>query len=303
MTLHFVQHGVQDINDSMTLSDCLGFGLNEIEDVDRKGRLWASQTGHCPRRGALEATIITQRPFSAASRFYCEIGNTIEDLIVKAWNERGRLFFAQYKLPKLREFPRLNMGGYVDAIALQDNQIRVLEIKSCGAMPTKPKPEHESQAMVYSAYTGFPATLFYFSREVATWNGKLKTVQFDLSFDVDDLNHYMFNAVMARVCIEKGVMPPMPPLLTTKSRCGMCNFIDFCWDDEQKRMVDGSTLVIPDAGTTARLTKKALAITNEIMKPENVQSRNNGILKHLSRHGTKAAKEFLGGKTWSRVAR
>lgn len=306
MSLQFVSHGISSISDAATLSECLALGLNEIEKLDRDGRLWASQVAHCPRKGALEATSNSNRPWLAASQVYCEIGNTVEDLIIKAWEKQGRLLFTQYKLPTIREFKKLNLGGYIDAIALQDNKIRAVEIKTCGNLPITPREDQKAQLMLYSAFTGLPSTLFYFSREVASWDGKLITKQFDFDYDAEELMHYMFNAVFARFCVDKGIIPNKSSKITKKSHCLYCNFTDFCWNEAgllAKNIPQGSTLVIPEGKDTISLAKKALKITIEIMKSENVVARNNGILKHLSRHGTKTAKELLSGKTWPRDVR
>jgi len=301
MSLSFIQYGAEDIDDSLTLAECLQLGLSENETVDRDGRLWASQVGHCPRKGAIEATLKTKRVFSAASRVYCDIGVTAEELIIRAWDKRNRLLFSQYKLPTIREYPKLNMGGYVDAIAVQDGKIRAVEIKTCGELPSKPKHDHLSQVLLYSAVTGFPASLFYLSRSVADWSGILKTVQFDIPHDQTALEHHMYNAVLARLCIEKGFIPNKSSKLTKKSHCGLCTHIGFCWSDDVKTKANGSSLVIPDIHDMLPLANQALEITKKIMQPKSVLGRNNGILKHLSRHGTRAAKELLSGRTWLRA--
>lgn len=301
MTLSFVKYGVDDIEKDISLSECLSLGLNDFEEVNHDGRLWASQVSHCPRKGALEATIKERRSFNASNKMYCEIGNTVESLILKGWEERNRLLFSQYKLPDIREFKDLNLGGYIDAIALQGTKIRSVEIKTCGALPLKPRQDQESQALLYSAFTGFPATLLYFSREVADWNGSLKVQQFDYQFDEEELRHYMFNAVYARVCIRDGIIPDKSTKINVKSHCFYCNFIDYCWDEsfDEKVMLKRHRLSQPTITENIKATEEALKITDKVMSPENIISRKNGILKHLSRFGTKAAKELLSGTTWS----
>jgi hypothetical protein len=287
----FVQEGDNSIKENMKLIDVVSVGLEKYVDVERNGRLWASQTAMCARQGALEATYVGSNKETSAKQFYCEIGNIIESLIIEGLENDGRLLFDQYQVPDVG----LNLGGYVDAIAIQGGLIRSVEIKSCGALPASPREDQKAQAMIYSALTGLPATIIYFSRSVADWNGKLKTKQFDFVFDADELNPYLLNAVYARMCIDEGILPEMPGHFTNQSQCHFCNYKGLCWDDrrELSHLEDvGFTKLHEDI-----LLRKAPRKANAVM--DAVNERRNGVLKHLSINGTDIAKGLLRDTDWS----
>lgn len=294
----FIDHGASEIDNRTLLADIVALGLKQFELVDHGGRLWSSQVAHCPRQGAIEATLKkSEQEITATSRFYIEIGNTSENLIIQSLANREKLLFAQYRLPTIKEYPGLELSGYVDAIALQDSQVRAVEIKTCGSLPLTPREDQKSQALIYSAVTGLPATMIYLSREVADWSGRLKIKQFDFSFNREELEFYIFNAIYARLCIEQNALPNRSTKISKKSHCFYCNHVDYCWNNGK---LEKSSLQEIDLKSMVALTSKAIDITKRVMSPASILARRNGVLKHLSKHGTKMAKEYL-GDNWPRL--
>jgi hypothetical protein len=271
------------------LSDYVDYGLKEIVEIKRDGRLWVSQVSVCPRQGALAATRIGDGIDSAAKKFYCEFGNTAEALILQGWYNSEILLFSDYALPDIG----INLGGKVDAIINYNGKITVAEVKTCGnTMPSRAKPAHQAQAALYAAITGLPYVVFYLSRNVAEWNGNLKAKEFNFEFNKDDLKINMFNAIYARLCVDKLVMPNKY-IEKKDERCGFCNFDGVCWSNEIPH------LSIASSDEQLELVKLANKKTNILMRQSNINKRRNGVLKHLSLHGNDNAVKLLKDKSWS----
>ncbi len=272
-----------------TLVGTIRHGMSSTKENDRNGRIYASQASFCVRQAVLKSTnnedleIVT--PTNAA---YYALGITIEDLVINALTRQGALLYPQYKLPDIG----LNLGGYIDAIVMIGGKIRVLEVKSCGVMVTEPKPEHAAQAMVYSAVTGLPASLLYFSRHVAGFDGQLQIKEFPLIVTNDDARRTLFRVAYVHHAIEMGIIPDMPDYFTVEQDCGYCPFKENCWHNYPLPR----PVVSPKQHL--KITNAAKAIVDDLMDPSLVEKRRNGILRHIQQHGSDAAKKLLRGD-WS----
>lgn len=263
-------------------------GLSTIETHDRGGRLYASQAAVCPRQATLSSTRQDQEVTTPASASYYALGNAIEELILGALRREGALLYPQYRLPDVD----LNLGGYVDGIVLVGGRVHVLEVKSCGELPSEPKLEHRAQAMVYAAITGLPPIVFYFSRTVAGYGGDLKTREFALSPSSDELRATLYQVAYAREAIDAGVIPEIPTHFASDKDCGYCPWKSHCWSGEPLPR----PVVSPEQHVD--LVARASARVAGLMDPEHVTRRRNGVLRHIARHGTDEAREALAGD-WS----
>jgi PD-(D/E)XK nuclease superfamily len=208
------------------ITDYIKSGLQTIEKRSKRERLHASNAGHCGRRSVLSMTKSNDELVSPASALYFKIGNSIEEVVLDALYHVGVLVFRQYKLHD----EQLNLTGIIDGIVFANGALSLLEIKSCGALPEKPKPEHLAQSFLYSALTGLNAKIIYVSRNVATWNGELLIREFTLPDNKDEMLKYVKQAAIARVCLSKKLLPPMPNGFK-KSNCSNCPFIPHCWNE------------------------------------------------------------------------
>lgn len=280
-------------NDASLVAQYIPIGLREINETNRSGRLWASDAAHCSRRGALNATYVGETIDSASKKAYCELGNTIEDLVIGALEKQDLVLFKQYQLPNID----LNLGGFVDALIAtkikgEQRKIRVLEIKSCGELPSKPKPEHLSQTRLYGAVLGLPITLLYFSRNVANYEGVLQTREFNFDFNVDDVRQYVFSACYTKFAVDMNVLPAIPSQFTSPSHCGLCDYKSTCWNG-------GAFHLRPiEAREHLELVNKANSFTNDFLDAQRIRQRRNGVFKHLMKSGSQVAKEILSGKDW-----
>jgi hypothetical protein len=263
-------------------------GMSSIDTVERNGRLWASQAAVCPRQAVLSSTRHDTELTTPASTGYFRLGSCIEDIVIDALKKEGALLWAQYKLPDIG----LNLGGSIDGVVLVGGRVKVLEIKSCGELPAEPKLEHRAQAMVYSAVTGLPPIVFYFSRSVASFDGALKVREFNLSPSVDEMRATMFQVAYARIAIERGVIPGIPDTITAEKQCGFCPWKSHCWRDAP----------LPRKGVDVfehvEIVTEARAMVDALMTPEALRKRRNGVLSFLSKYGAPDVQEKLTGD-WS----
>lgn len=296
MTSKLVKSGAIKLGEvrpsSLSLSTVVLRGLSSVEEVNRDGRLWASQAAACSRRGFLESQRKGLDIVSPASSMYFDMGNLIEEKILSALHKQGALLFSQYRLPDMG----LNLGGKIDGIILIGGKVKLIEIKTCGELPNSPKPEHLAQSLIYSAVSGLDPVVFYVSRHVAGYDGQLKIKEFPLEPTPTELQAAMFTTIYARLAINMGVMPDIPMHFTSEKNCGFCNFIPLCWHGE---MPEKSYPPV-----SAKQHGEIVLATNELvahlMDPEVRMKRTNGILHHISKFGDDNAKEKLSG-SWAEL--
>lgn len=266
-------------------------GLKSIEYQNFGGRIHASSSGYCARRGALEATYTGDKEFEATSALYFKLGIALEEAVLDSLNKQKRLFFSQYHLP---ETP-INLGGKVDGITLYNGKLHTLEIKSCGTLPTKPSLEYLSQLYIYSAVTGLPGLLLYVSRHVQDYKtgNSLKMKYFDMGFNLAESKRVIKSCATAYFCSKNGLLPEIPEYITSEKDCGYCYFKDRCWGMEMPHLEPMTE--IEDKHIAATVDK----FTEHFMSPDEIKKRRNGVLKYLSKSGNKNAQFYLDGEDWS----
>ena len=291
----FVKTGIRT-SANTDLTDLINKGLTIRKTQDQGGNLWCGSAANCSRKGAIHATLV-QTVFENAANFaYYKLGDCIEEIVLTGLHEVGSLLFKSYIMPDVG----LRLRGKADGIIFHDGKIRVLEVKSCGELPSNPKPEHQAQALLYAALTGFKAILYYFSRtSVATYEEELVTREFDLSVDgTDNLPRlYLHQAIYARLALNMGVLPAKPYHLEFKANCGRCDHIDFCWKNGE----NPTNLPIVNADQHIELLTHTNELVDRLMAPEAVQSRRNGVLRFISLNGNDHAKKLLNDRSipWS----
>lgn len=279
---------ISPLTSEIRLEDVIVSGMKSIRKANQNGRMYASTSGFCERQTALSMTFEGDTEYEAASAGYFEIGLAVESVILKALRSQDVLLFSQLETPDIR----LNLGGKIDGVYRLDNdKIRLLEVKSCGALPNKPHAEHLAQANLYTAITGLPATLLYFSRNVANFAGEIQMRLFELD-NQDDIYRSMLKTVYGKICADKGLMPDIPEEITRPSHCGFCRFKNICWDGEPSHLEPMSDSEYKENWD---LTIK---MTDDMMSSIKVEQRRNGVLKHLMQYGTPYAKDLLTDKDW-----
>lgn len=273
-------------------------GLSETTSLGRKGgRLHAGDAAICTRRNVLNGMIDEieedgiEVPFTAASSLYTSVGDAFHKKVRDALYKKRALLFSELKLPDIG----LNLGGYIDAIVLVEGTIRLLEIKSCGALPPDVKFAHRKQALVYSIVSGLPATVLYASRRVADFKGQLMIKQFDIQSTFEERKEILKTIAMSYLSFLSKKVPPVP--FATDKICTdvYCPYIEYCWNEK-------SSVVKP-----FEMTESEFKIIENINSGslvdrifETTKPRRNGILKHIARNGNEIASEVLSG-SWDEV--
>lgn len=279
---------INSLTSEIKLENVIVSGMKSVKRTNQNGRMYASTSGFCERQTALSMTFDGDTEYESASSGYFEVGLAIESVVLKALRQENTLLFSQLETPDIG----LNLGGKIDGVYRLDNdKIRLLEIKSCGALPSKPSSEHLAQANLYTAITGLPATLLYFSRNIANFAGEIQMRKFELDTQSDIYNS-MFKAIYGKVCADKGLMPDIPDEITKPGHCGFCRFKNICWDFEPSHLESMSNSEISE---NYHLTKE---LTDDMMSEVKLEQRRNGVLKHLMQYGTSYAKDLLTDTDW-----
>lgn len=277
------------------LASIITSGLVEYETLNYGGRLHSSSSGWCNRKSVLTATATGDRRTSGISKASMEFGNSGEQIILTGLRKKNRLLFDGYKLPDIG----LNLGGKIDGIILYKDKIHVLEIKTTMYPPKLDDPKYGQnlkQLDQYSAVTGLPAVLLYFSRTVFDKSGNLKMQVYDVGFNKANLEDTMTDVAASHYFAINNLHPEKPIFFEPDIHCSYCPFVPFCWEGESKYLNINTTQATPDQSAT--IYEKAREWAKEFMQPEAIEKRRNGVIKHISENGPKTAENLLKGKAW-----
>jgi CRISPR/Cas system-associated exonuclease Cas4 (RecB family) len=211
-------------------------GLESNERLRRKN-LYASDAAYCPRKSSIivnipeEYKVIT----SSSGKLYMAIGSAVHEKIQLGLRNAGALIASEFRIDGLG----ISLGGYIDAIIRLNDEPRVLEIKTCGNLPSKPKPEHVSQALTYSLVTGIPKPIMYYvSRSVAGWDGKLITRTFELEPSRQEYFVVAQNLYPPQYYSQAQRLAEIPAHIRTAANCGFCPFKNMCWGGGEPFQID-----------------------------------------------------------------
>lgn len=281
-----------------SLIDDITEGFASENDRSANGRLYVSSSGFCPRKAALDATMPDRYGFNGVSNAFMRLGNCMEKILLEGAFASKRLLFADYSIPTTG----LDVGGKIDGILEFNHKVYLAEIKSIAYLPkgdeteilTNPRfGQNLAQTSIYSAITGLPAILVYFSRFVKQ-SGKSNNLAlkvFDLGFDVERLTPYIESLATSSFAIDAGVLPDIPDNFDMKEHCGFCPFKSNCWDS-------GSFVLEDNPAVLATVETKAKNFADEFMSTAAIEKRRNGVLKHISLNGTPHAEKLLHKKDW-----
>jgi hypothetical protein len=191
--------------------------------------LYGAGASYCSRQNFLNSKAYeTRAQVTPASQLYMGMGSGVEQAVVDGLTRKGRLFFNNLYVPPMDP----KVSGKIDLVYLdQNDQITIGELKTCGNLPTKPKPIHEAQLMTYAAVGGYKrANLIYISRNVADNQGNVLIRAFELDLSEARLTSTLERIVLSQMAIDEGWLPDIPVTLR-KSDCLYCQFKKFCWDD------------------------------------------------------------------------
>lgn len=283
-------------SESMLYDDILnGSKILKKRAVEKIGRLYASESGHCARKGTLSALDSDDTLMKPTFLYYTEIGKTVENALIQSLITSNVLLFPnkdniteQFNIPDVG----LNLGGKLDGIIYKNGKISLLEIKTAGQKmpndPAKEKPQHLAQARIYSALLGTDINLLYFARNVSSdMHGEsLKIREFYYKFDRGAVYDTIFSACLSSYSVTNGYIPPIPETINFQNKadmCSYCNFFSYCWSDNKKEI----NLKTPNEQENKIMREFAHNKTGEILNPKNIKIRHENFIDDIIKVGNK----------------
>jgi len=184
----------------------------------------ASMFSVCPRQSVIRTRESYTSHQTASSTMYTSIGNVIHDLIQTSLFRSGLLLWKEYKAEMT--VGNTKFTGSCDAIIIDPitYDLSVIDIKTTGAIPSKPKVSYQKQIAFYGLLLGIRSmNILYVSRNVGMPEPKIKNFTVDESY-IEEVALDM--AVTA--CLQ---VNELPNRLKTKSSCTYCPLISRCWND------------------------------------------------------------------------
>lgn len=258
--------------------------MAEVKGARQRPHLYGSDAGFCSRRNTLLAyNEEVASEVTAVSKAYMAIGVAYENALAEALAKKDRLIAQGVRLPLL---PEVKIAGVLDLLIFDaEDELAIVEVKTCGKLPDAPKPQHLAQAQVYSATTGIRKVwLSYFSRNVQIVYGEGLSVRtFPVDTSDETLTGRVATALVSQGAIAKKRLPPVPATFRKHTECHVCEFRDFfCW--EPRPGTKGAALQTPPFGSLSteeyiNLTKGVEGIAKGIVS--NCSLRKMYFLKDL----------------------
>lgn len=187
--------------------------------------------GGCARKAVLHTQIAETEKLGLETHLYFSIGNAIHETVQKILAQKEDLLLSsEVSVYDDRIGPPLLMPlhGYIDNVIQMKKSIKLVEVKSCGQLPSYPKFWHKRQLNTYMLMTGVTSGfLIYVTRRVGSFgNPSIKI--FEISNGYEDA---ALQAATATVYANAQFLPPIPDDLAKASDCGFCPFKKFCWSN------------------------------------------------------------------------
>lgn len=206
-------------------------GLTKTYPTRRREHLFAGDAAMCHRKAVFSLLVgeDDMTRVEASGVIYMRLGSAFHDIIADAFRGAGLLLASEVRL----EPDFLNLAGYVDDVIELDGKPLIIEVKTCGALPSTPKPWHYEQAMTYSLVTGIrDPIVLYVSRNVASYDGRLLMAPLQITADDDKYEMIARRLVQADEYAKLGKIGEIPIHIRDEGDCGFCPFKAICWDSE-----------------------------------------------------------------------
>lgn len=214
-------------------------------EIKKRPYLYGSDAGFCARRNVLlEHNTWLDANINAAGFAYMAIGVALENLLAKSLDESRRLIKQDVRLV---EMPELKVSGKMDLVIFDsEEELAIVEVKTCGELPREPKPTHLAQVQSYSAISGIhKAWLVYLSRNLSPLK-PVGTRTFEVDCGEEALTEKLRIAALSRLSSDRGVLPPTPASFRKHTECHYCEFRDhFCFGSRPGLAKGGTSLVTP----------------------------------------------------------
>lgn len=208
--------------------------LTQKNEYRKRFRPYAADAGFCPTKNWLHINTQQEDTVTAATlKLYQGIGNGVEEVITDGFTQHGALLSTQVKLPNPPKAYGIDIGGYIDMIAVDRlGRTAAYEIKTTGAMPYEPKANHMSQAMTYACLGGLDVVyIVYVGRQVQAFPDPTPLVRvFELDVK-EKLLDYMTTIVLSCHSLSKQNAPLRPVGFRKSNECNYCPFLQQCWNE------------------------------------------------------------------------
>lgn len=205
-------------------------GLKRVETRTKRRNLYCGDAAYCPRRAVLFAHTEGEQEMNAAGRLYMDTGTTVHRIVQEALTRSLIMIESERRVELTVE--DVKVVGKIDGILKDDGELKILEIKTCGALPGKPKIDHMHQALAYSLLSGiYKIVVLYMSRKVASWDGKLEAIEFEHDVTPSDLKLVATLLATSIVGHSRRRLPSIPSHINSERDCGFCPFTQLCWHD------------------------------------------------------------------------
>lgn len=215
---------------------------DNLKTTMRPSRLniFGSNAGQCSRQTA--GMILVDKSHTvengASTQFYFKIGNAFEKVVKQAFTKSGMTFIDEFRIEERLTPHTPSVSGRIDFLVQDDNteEMTLIELKSCGKLPDKPKPAHVAQLKTYLFLTGAShGVLFYISRNVANFKGELQAIAFDIKPTTDEFVEVGLEIAIGALGASTDILPQIPDHMK-KYKCGFCPLVNFCWDNQAINM-------------------------------------------------------------------
>lgn len=211
--------------------------LGSVQPATARPWLYGSDAGLCARKNVFysqnDSVPFIMQP---STRTYMAIGVALENLLAEALKDAGRLIAQN---PYLIAMPEVKVRGKIDLVIFDmEDELALVEVKSCGELPTEPNPQHLAQIQTYCAISGVHrAYLTYISRKVqgnSSWGPNVDIRSFRVDTDKDSLYFRLYTVALSDLAIKEKKLPLINPTFRKTLECRYCPFLNYCWRSEPR---------------------------------------------------------------------
>jgi len=264
-----------------------GFSFKRTSASRKK--IWVSQS-YCPRQAKLDAEYSGISSVKPISSMFMKMGVLTEDIVMQNLSDLGAVIYPlnkQFYVSDVSEGLQDRFSGKIDGILNLEyenkNNLYALEVKTCGKLPSKPKPEHINQLFIYAGVTGLKPILMYFSRYIADWRNELINQFHVFDYDKALITKEMSKLFYAMNCVEQNLTPNIVDV--KKTYCNYCNHKQDCRVDEIFEEIDPSVYAMSVTMAVEYMRKENLEVRFEKTIDE-IYSKNKkakSILKNIDK--------------------
>lgn len=223
---------------------------------EKKVRLYGSEAGFCSRKNVFSSVLDTKHEENIIQTFRQAYGYAAEDVWVKALSNAGDLIVADFKITDilknitdiengmfLESSPQLNYSAKIDFIYKFNGELILADSKCTSAIPKKVSLQYQRQLQFYSAVTGISQAFILHTTHQKGMFQNFEWELFEIPTDDRTLQEIVENAYVAKICIERELLPPIKKEMFKTTTCKFCSFSKYCYSEDE---IEVYPLTIPE---------------------------------------------------------